>query len=100
MDKSARKLSSPRKSCFGEYSVRSLQTFWPEKALPRYTYVFLQYEKGQDKTSVVTVSQTRRVNVSSLSVIFFVRSCDARIPVLFPDPGGSVNVRVVRSNRN
>ena len=50
---------------------------------------------------MVTISQTRRVNVSSLSlsVIFIVRSCDARIPVLFPDPRGSVNVRVVRFDR-
>lgn len=40
MDKAARKLSSPKKSCFGEYFVRSLQTFWPKEALPRYTEAF------------------------------------------------------------
>ena len=82
MDKAARKLSSPKKSCFGEYFVRSLQTFWPKAALPRYAEGFLQYAKDkkreryscpsllrQANTSEATISQTQRVNVSSLLMI-------------------------------
>lgn len=59
----------------------------------------------QDNTSEVTVSQSQRVNVSSLLIIIMCvmwigRSSDARIPVSFPDSGGSFIVRVVRSDWN
>lgn len=84
MDKAARKLSSPKKSCFGEYFVRSLQNpaFGLKKLCHDIQRLFLQYAKDgkresyscpsllrQDNTSEVTVSESQRVIVSSLLII-------------------------------
>lgn len=58
----------------------------------------------QDNTSEVTVSQSQSQRVVSthniMSVVLIGRSSDARIPVSFPDSGGSFIVRVVRSDWN
>ena len=79
VDKAARKLSSPRKSCFGECLERSLQM--SEEALPRYTEAFMQYAKEIKRESYschrslrqgcseVKISRTQRVKVWSESLL-------------------------------
>lgn len=80
-----------------------LFSLYPAKDPVHWPCTLAKDLKLPDNSSEQVFSTSGRRVVSTHDIMFamcIVRSTDARIPVSFPDPGGSFTVRVVRSDWN